>query len=140
LKSNPAKGGTHTISATLSLKDVFVVPGGEPRAGLKLPIMGHVQPLAVETVMVLSVIEFIQSKAAKNSPHQSLNAVKRNAQQALSVRPMELYLRVVTRCPDRISDNTEFGRGFDFMPQKKLREAWSRDSRDLFRGSLDRNL
>jgi len=43
--------------------------------------MGHVQPLAVETVMVLSVIEFIQSKAAKNSPHQSLNAVKRNAQQ-----------------------------------------------------------
>jgi len=128
LKSNPAKGGTHTISATLSLKDVFVVPGGEPRAGLKLPIMGHVQPL------------FIQSKAAKNSPHQSLNAVKRNAQQALSVRPMELYLRVVTRCPDRISDNTEFGRGFDFMPQKKLREAWSRDSRDLFRGSLDRNL
>jgi hypothetical protein len=80
---------SHTISATLSLKDVFVVPGGEPRAGLKLPIMGHVQPLAVETVMVLSVIEFIQSKAAKNSPHQSLNAVKRNAQQALSVRPME---------------------------------------------------
>jgi len=63
---------SHTISATLSLKDIFVVPGGEPRAGLKLPIMGHVQPLAVETVMVLS-----------------LNAVKRNAQQALSVRPME---------------------------------------------------
>jgi hypothetical protein len=82
---------SHTISAALSLKDVFAVPGEEFRARLKLPIMGHVQPLAVETVMVLSVIEFIQSKAAKNSPHQSLNAVKRNAHQSLSARPMESY-------------------------------------------------
>jgi len=45
-------------------KDVFVVPGEKLRAWLKLLVMGHVQFLAVEAIIVLSVIKFIMNAAA----------------------------------------------------------------------------
>ena len=48
-----------------SPKNVFVVPGEEFGAGLKFLIRGNMQPLAMERLVVLALIEFIVSKVAK---------------------------------------------------------------------------